>query len=63
MALRSPSASGGPRRAARGAGYGNTRHLPYLDNNMRAEFVKAVLDWALQGRNLTAVLVAPSMSG
>ncbi len=30
---------------------------------MRAEFVKAVLDWALQGRNLTAVLVAPSMSG
>jgi pimeloyl-ACP methyl ester carboxylesterase len=27
-------------------GYGKTKHLPYVDNNMRAEFVKAALEFA-----------------
>ncbi len=51
------------RHPERPAGFGNTEHLPYVDNNMRAEFIKACLDFALGGRNLTAVLVVPSMSG
>lgn len=45
------------------AGYGRTRHLPYVDNNMRAELLKAALEFAQQGSNLTAILVTPSMSG
>lgn len=46
-----------------GAGYGRTKHLPYVDNNMRAEFVKAAIEFADKGSNLTAVLISPSMSG
>ena len=47
-------------------GFGKTRNLPYLDNNMRAEFLKAAFEFISQGANVTAVgavLVSPSMSG
>jgi len=47
-------------------GYGKTRSLPYIDNNMRAEFLLAAFDFIGKGSNLTAagaVLVSPSMSG
>jgi hypothetical protein len=46
-------------------GFGRTKSLPYSDNNMRAEFLKAALEFA-RGGNLTdqtAVLISPSMSG
>ncbi|GAX74228.1 hypothetical protein CEUSTIGMA_g1677.t1 [Chlamydomonas eustigma] len=47
-------------------GYGKTRKLPYLDNNMRAEFLKTVFEFLGRGSNLTSIgaaLVSPSMSG
>lgn len=47
-------------------GHGKTRDLPYIDNNMRAEFLKTAFDFFGNGSNLTAVgavLVSPSMSG
>lgn len=54
------------RHATNGVGHGKSRRLPYLDNNMRAEFVKAALEFAAKGANITkigAVLVTPSISG
>ncbi|KAL6761835.1 Alpha/Beta hydrolase protein [Haematococcus lacustris] len=44
-------------------GYGKTRHLPYVDDNMRAEVVKAALVFAKGRSTLNSVLVSPSMSG
>jgi abhydrolase domain-containing protein 14 len=47
-------------------GFGQTRNLPYVDNNMRAEFLKTVFEYLGRGSNLTAngaALVSPSMSG
>jgi len=47
-------------------GHGSTGQLPYVDNNMRAEMVKAAMDFSGMGSNVTesgAVLVSPSMSG
>ena len=47
-------------------GFGQSRNLPYVDNNMRAEFLKSALEFLSKGANVTAVgalLVSPSMSG
>ena len=45
------------------AGFGKTKELPYSDNNMRAEIVKAAFEFASHGQNVSRVLVSPSMSG
>ena len=45
------------------AGYGKTRALPYSDNNMRAELLRAVVEHASQRNNDTIILISPSMSG
>ncbi|KAG1662434.1 hypothetical protein FOA52_004015 [Chlamydomonas sp. UWO 241] len=47
-------------------GFGASGHLPFTDSNMRAELIKAALEFSGQGANVSevgAVLVAPSMSG
>ncbi len=44
-------------------GFGKTPALPYSDNNLRAELVKAIVEFAWPKPNSTVILISPSMSG